>query len=348
MPRYRAPHSLVFALVHAAVVLGCSHWCAADELAAYHAEREVPAGDVTAAAAPVSGTIRVWGSVADRLLIEHLEDGFRTFLPDITFANNLHGPESTFAGVYTGVADLAFMAREMRVPMETMAFEWVHHYKAFEVEVANAGLDAARPAANLAVVVHRNNPITRLTLRQLDGIFGADSSGDRSNLRKWGDVSTGEVWKDRPIHVYGPALDSIPALYIRTRVLAGSRKWNPDYREVTTGWSDVLASVARDPVGITFAPVLPATQGIKHVELAADDSGPFYALTAETAAARTYPLARVVTVALDREPDKPIDPKVKEFLRYILSREGQETFARDRTYIPLDAQSVRRQLERLE
>jgi phosphate transport system substrate-binding protein len=124
--------------------------------------------------------------------------------------------------------------------------------------------------------------------------------------------------------------------------------WDPDYREVTTGWGDVLASIARDPVGITFAPALAGKQGVKHIELAADASSPFYALTAETAAARTYPLARVVTVALDREPDKPINPKVKEFLRYILSREGQEVVARDQTYIPLDAQSARRQLERLE
>jgi len=318
------------------MVLGFSPWCAADELAAYHAEQEL------------TGTIRVWGSVADRLLIEHLQEGFRTFHPGVRFANNLHGPESTFAGVYTGVADLAFMAREMRVPMETMAFEWVHHYKAFEVEIANAGLAAARPAANLAVFVHRNNPIAHLTLQQLDGIFGAESRSDRSNLRKWGDVSAGGSWKDRPIHVYGPALDSVGALYIRTRVLGGSRKWNPGYREVTTGWSDVLAAVARDPDGITFAPVLPGNQGAKHVALAVDDSGPFHALTAETVAARTYPLTRVVTVALDREPDKPVDPKVKEFLRYILSREGQETFSRDGTYIPLDAQSARRQLERLE
>jgi phosphate transport system substrate-binding protein len=324
------------ALAQAVMVLCFSPGCVADELAAYHTEQEV------------TGTIRVWGSVADRLLIEHLQEGFRIFQPDVRFANTLHGPESTYAGVYTGVADLAFMAREMRVPMETMAFEWVHHYKAFEVEIANAGLDSTRPAANLAIFVHKDNPLARLTLRQLDGIFGAQSRRDRSNLRKWGDVSAGESWKDRPIHVYGPALDSVSALYIRTRVLAGSRKWNPDYREVTTGWSDVLAAVARDPDAITFAPVLPGNQDAKHVALAAEDSGPFYALTAETVAARTYPLARVVTMALDREPDKPIDPKVKEFLRYVLSREGQETFARDGTYIPLDARSARRQLERLE
>jgi phosphate transport system substrate-binding protein len=89
---------------------------------------------------------------------------------------------------------------------------------------------------------------------------------------------------------------------------------------------------------------VPGNQGVKQIELAADGHGPFYALTAETVAARTYPLARLVTVALDREPGKPIDPKVKEFLRYILSREGQELIARDQAYIPLNARSALQQL----
>ena len=331
-----ASHALVRAIVQAVVVLGCAHWCMAGELAGYRAEREV------------SGTIRVWGSPADRLLIEDLEAGFRKFQPSVPFANNFHGPESTFAGVYTGVADLAFMAREMRVPMETMAFEWVHHYKAFEVEIANGGLDGSRPAANLAVFVHTDNPLARLTLQQLDGIFGAQPGRGRLDLRKWGDVYAGEGWKDRPIHVYGPALDSIAALYVRTRVLGGSRKWNPHYREVGTGWSDVLAALARDPQGITFAPAVPGNPGVRQIELAADANGPFCALTAETVAQRTYPLARQITVALDRDPGKPIDSKVKEFLRYILSREGQEVIAGGQVYIPLSSRSALEQLERLE
>jgi len=51
---------------------------------------------------------------------------------------------------------------------------------------------------------------------------------------------------------------------------------------------------------------------------------------------------------LDREPGKPIDPKVREFVRYILSREGQEAVARDDAYVPLTAQSARVQLQRLD
>src|SRR5207302_1100303 len=210
----RNPHMLTCALAYAVAALGCSHWCVADELPVYRA------------AQPVSGTIRVRASAADGWLVEHLEAGFRKAQPGVTFSGTFHGPESTFAGVYTGVADVAFMAREMRVPMESMAFEWVHHYKAFEVEIANAGLGTERPG-----------------------------------------------------------LDSVAALFIRTAVLHDSRKWNPRYREVATGWSEVLASLARDPAGIAYAPVLPGHDGTKSVALGADDGGPFYALSAQTVAA---------------------------------------------------------------
>jgi phosphate transport system substrate-binding protein len=200
----------------------------------------------------------------------------------------------------------------------------------------------------LAVFVHRDNPLTRLTLAQLDGILGADRERRRSNVREWSDLFVGDGWKNRPIHLYGPALDSIPALFIRARVLGGSRKWNPHYREVTAGWSEVLASLARDPAGIAYAPAVPGNEAVKAIRLAANDDGPFYALTAQTVAARAYPLTRVITVALDRQPGKPLDPKIKEFLRYVLSREGQEAVARDEAYVPLSAASARRQLQRLD
>lgn len=326
-----------------AAVLACalglalgSRCGAAEEGSPYHPEREV------------SGTIRVWGSLPDGWLIEHLEAGFRRFQPRVTFSETLHGPESTFAGVYTGVADLAFMAREMRIPMESMAFEWVHHYKTFEVEIANGGLGSQRPGVSLAVFVHKTNPLQRLTLKQLDGIFGAEHRRGGRNMRHWGDLPGEDGWKDRPIHVYGPPLDDVATLFIRTRVLQDSHKWNPSYREIAAGWGAVLASVARDPDGIAFAPPVPGNDHAKAVELASEDGGAFYPLTPMTVAARTYPLTRVISVALDRKPGEPLDPKLREFLRYILSRDGQQAVASDGVYVPLSPESAQRQMQRLD
>ncbi|HEX7931873.1 MAG TPA: substrate-binding domain-containing protein [Paraburkholderia sp.] len=296
----------------------------------------------------VSGEIRIWGSPADGPLLKDWEAGFARFQTGVTFSDQLHGPESTMAGIYNGVADLAFMGREMRVPVENMAFEWVFLRKPVSIQVANAGLQAERPSTNLAIFVNRRNPVGELTLTQLDAIFGAEHKRGQENFRHWGDLGVEGAWHDRPIDVYGPPVDSIPALFIRHAVLKDSEKWNPDYREITTDGPELLDALARDPSGIAFAPLSAGNQEVKPVALANDASGPFYPLNVGTVKARTYPIGRVITMVLDRTPGKPIEPKVKEFLRYILSPDGQAVVARDGAYIPLSAKSAQQQLKRLD
>ncbi|MGH2448445.1 MAG: PstS family phosphate ABC transporter substrate-binding protein, partial [Chloroflexota bacterium] len=277
--------------------------------------------------AQASGTIRVWGSPEDGWLIEELEAGFRRYQPRVRFRETLHGPESSLAAVYMDVADVSFMAREIRVPLETMAFEWVHHYPPFEVEIANAGLGADhgldRPEVDLAFFVNRANPLSCVTLQQLDDIFAADHRRGGGNIRRWGGLRLSGPWAGRPIHVYGPGLQDISSVYIRRSVLEGSRKWNPGYRIVAGGSSELLESLARDPDGIGFAPPRPGNQGVKALSVAASAQSPCTPLTVHTAEARTYPLTRTIDVALDRAPGTPIEPRVREFLRFILSRDGQ-------------------------
>lgn len=315
-------------------------FCRADDLPAYRPLDRV------------SGTIRVWGSRDDGALIEELEAGFRKYQPDLRFRETLHGPESTFASVYMDVADMAFMAREIRVPLETMAFEWVHHYPPFEVEIANAGLtvdpEADRPGVALAFVVNKVNPLSCMTLQQVDDVFAADHLRGGGNIRNWGGLRLGGRWAGRPIHVYGPLLDNVSAVLVRRSVLEGSRKWTPDYHAVAGGWSELLETVARDPDGITFAPPLPGNQGVKALSLAAKSHRPCHPLTAQTAEERTYPLTRTIDVALDRQPGEPVEPKVGEFLRFILSRQGQRIIVGDGAYLPLSAATVRQQLRRLQ
>ena len=301
---------------------------------------------------PVSGTVRVWGSPDDGWLIEELAAGFRRYQPRVGFQVTLHGPESSFAAVYMDVADIAFMAREIRVPLETMGFEWVHHYPPFEVAIANAGLGAdhgtARAAVSLAAFVNKTNPLSCVTVQQLDDIFAADHRRGGHNIRRWGELQLGGAWARRSIHVYGLAPNNFSVIFVRQAVLAGSRKWNPDYRTVPGEWSEVLQTLARDPDGIAFAPPLPGNQGVKALRVAATPESPCFSLTADTIVARTYPLVRTVDVALDRPPGTPIKPEVKEFLRFVLSREGQRIIVSDGAYLPLSAMSLQQQLNRLQ
>jgi phosphate transport system substrate-binding protein len=279
--------------------------------------------------------------------LEVWAEGFSKFNPGAKIVATLHGPESTMAGVYNGVADLAFMEREMKLPLEHMAFAWVYLYPEFSVDIANAGLGADRPGANIAVFVNRNSSLTQLSLAQLDGLLGAEHRRGAGNIRVWGDLGADGSEKDRAIHVYGPAVDSAAGIYLRQAVMKDSFKWNPDYREYPDGRA-ALDALAHDPDGIGLAPLAPAKDSVKPIALGKEPGGPFVELTAQSVINHDYPLGRRITMVLNRPPGRPIDPKVKEFLRYVLSREGQAAIAQDGAYLPLSAADIRRQRDRLE
>jgi phosphate transport system substrate-binding protein len=296
----------------------------------------------------VKGDIKIWGSPADGPLIASWEEGFRKFNPEARVIASLHGPDSTLAGVYTGAADLAFMTREMLKPVEHMAFTWVFHYPPFAITVANGGILTDRLSATLAIFVHKQNPIGKMTLAQLDAIFGAEHRRGEKNIRFWGELGLEGSWADRPIHVYGPPVTRVDALYFRDVVLKDSRKWNPDYWELPEASSDILDLVAKDPDGITYAPLKGANGSVKPLALSLDEKGPFAELKREAVASEAYPLTRPVTMVLNRAPGAQAEPRIKEFLRFILSQQGQEFVAKDGGYTPLNAATLRKQLQLLD
>jgi phosphate transport system substrate-binding protein len=305
-----------------------------------------------AAAAPyqpqqeVRGDIRIWGSPEDRGLVSLWAEGFRKHHPQVRIVAPLYGPESALAGIYTGVADIAFIGRELRLPTDNMAFQWVKLYRPTTVEVANAGFKVKRPAAGLGVFVHPDNPLAGLTVAQLDAIFGAEHKRGPANARTWGDVGLTGEWAARPIHVLAPPVTSIPALFFRKAVLDDSFKWNADMKEVADE-AQALDAVARDPAAIAYAPMAASSAAVRAVPLARA-SAPFVKLTGESAADRSYPLARVVIVAIDRAVGKPVDARVREFLRYVLSDEGQAAVARDGAYVVLQPATVQKQMKVLD
>src|SRR5258706_14114528 len=205
----------------------------------------------------VGGDIRIWGSPADRGLVALWEEGFRKHHPDAHVVASLYGPESALASIYTGVADIAFIGRELRLPTDNMAFQWVKLYGPTTVEVANAGLKATRPAEALGVFVHPDNPIAGLTVPQLDAIFGAEHKRGPANARTWGDVGLTGEWAARSIHVIAQPVTSIPALYFRRTVLDDSFKWNADMAE--RDGAQAVDAVARDTGAIAYAPMVAAT-----------------------------------------------------------------------------------------
>jgi phosphate transport system substrate-binding protein len=300
------------------------------------------------------GTIRVWGSAQMAGLMRHWQEGYSRNQPGVQFETHMNGAVSAIAGVYTGVADLA-LSREIW-PVETLAFEQVLGYKPTAVEVASGSFDVPTKSDSLEIFVHKDNPLSKLTLSQADAIFGSEHLRGTKNFRVWGDLGLLGRWADKPINGYGFRFENAAAMFFSDVVLKGSGRWNCNVKTFGNGTAAdgtrvdagrlILEALARDPYGIAISNVHYARSEVKAVSLGAADEGPFVAPTKENIRNRTYPLTRVVYVFLNRAPGKPVDPKVEAFLRYILSRDGQQEVISEGAYLPLPARIVAEQLKR--
>ena len=156
---------------------------------------------------------------------------------------------------------------------------------------------------------------------------------------------------NKAIHVYGYPITIYspfpgPMLFFRLKAFGGGDIWNPDLLEFEKG-EQLTEALSKDLYGITYTSLSYKTPLVKPIALASEAGGNYFELTRKSVTGREYPLTRSAYIYIDRDPDKPVDPKVKEFLRYILSRQGQQDVAKDGGYLPLTAEIVREQLKKL-
>jgi phosphate transport system substrate-binding protein len=322
----------------------------------------------------VSGTIRQWGSnyLADSMLETYLEEGFRKYQPGVAFKNTLKSTFIAMGGLYSGMADLAPMGRRATSD-ELQGYQRIFDSAPVEVAMASGSYDVAGWTFALVVFVNKDNPIGKLTLDQLDGIFGAERTGGshgnswdpsaargpEKNIRSWGQLGLTGAWADKPIHVYGYNLNYHFPQEFAEVVFKGGNKWNETLKEYTnqakpdgsgliSAGTQLAAEVSQDPYGITYTGIQYRTAQVKPVALAAGAQGPYVAPTLESVQDRSYPLSREVYYYVNRMPGKEIDPVQKEFLRFVLSRQGQEAVQKDGKYLPLTADIVRAQLKKLD
>src|SRR6266852_4183733 len=310
----------------------------------------------------VTGTLRLWGHGSPDTdfmgkLVRTWEDGFRSYHPAIKFDNRMYGTASAMGALYTGVGDLAILGREIW-PNEVSVFQKVFHYDPVGIDITTGSLDIRNMDFALNIFVHRDNPLSKLSLTQVDAIFGNEHRRGPKNIRTWGELGLTGEWQDKPIHVYGFPVRRGFAVFFQDAVLGGSHKWNCDMKEfldlkhpdgsLLDGGQRILDALAEDNYGIAYSNLRYRNAQVKDVALATTDGGPYYAATKENLIQRKYPLTRFITTFINRAPGQPVDPKVKEFLRYILSRDGQEAIVRDGNYLPLSEDSIREQLRKLE
>jgi phosphate transport system substrate-binding protein len=310
----------------------------------------------------VSGTIRLWGHGAPILdfmgmLVKSWEEGFQKFQPGVRFEYDMYGTASAMGALYAGKGDIAILGQEI-YPFETVAFERAKHYPPTEIEIATGSVDVRNFDFAIGVFVNKDNPLSRLTLQEIDAIFAYHEGGTATNIETWGQLGLTGDWADKPIHLYGWYEADIFSTFVERAALQGSHQWRCGMKEykhihrtdgtIYDSGQQILDDLAKDRYGMALSNLrYMKDDAVKPLELARSAAGPYYAATKETLINRQYPLGRIIPAEIDRKPGQPVDPAVREFLRYILSREGQEDIVRNGKYLPMQPEAAKRELEKL-
>ena len=320
----------------------------------------------------VSGVIRMTGSnyIGDSHVGENWVAAFKKFQPGVTFEFNLKTPSAAVYALFLNAGDVD-PSRKMTFE-DLLAYERAMNADPIEIEYATGSYDVPGWSPAFGIFVNKANPIAKLNVAQLEAIFGAERTGawegtswhperartPAQNIRTWGQLGLTGEWANKPIHVYGVNLRYHQAIRFEDQVMHGSAKWNPALLEyanygkpdgtLAIGASMMVEDLAKDPYGICYSEVNFAVDNTKTVALAPGNTTNYVPLTRENVQNRSCPLYDAVYLYANGSPEKPMDPKVREFLRFVLSREGQEAIAKDGKYLPLTKEVVDEQLKKLQ
>ncbi len=292
-----------------------------------------------------SNTIRSWGDDAMKSTLHSLQKAFHATHPDVVFTDTLYGSGTGMAGIITGTSNLALMGRPATAN-EIMGFQWVYRYQPLGVQVMTGSLSANGRSPALAILVHRSNPIRQLTLAQLKRILSCPGHTNFNAIQTWGQLGLTGAFAAQPIHAYLYDTETGTGAFLQSVVLGHSDKldWSRvrEYRDrlrrdgtVESAANQIADALNSDPYGIAVSTLSNMTPDMRALPLAEIGSGPYYAPTRETLIERQYPLARAIYIYVNRQPGKSLNPAVKEFLKFVLSPQGQQIIARQGDFLPL-------------
>src|SRR5438445_2085274 len=291
-------------------------------LPSYRAERKV------------SGTIRMWGAnyFTDSPLASYWEQEFKKWHPDVNFDFHLHTSQHAIASLIFGISDVSPLGRQI-TNAERLAFQREFNYQPLGIVAVTGSYTLSGWNPAIGVYVHKGNPISKLSLDQLDCIFGAERSGGwvelewtesvargpECNIRRWGQLGLKGEWENQPIRIFGYTLKYNFPDEFHTRVFKGGYKWNEALREFATktnpartiylAGQQMLDELSKDKYAIAYVAggvsmITPQHQ-VRPVALAYNDGGPYVDLTIGNVQKRTYPMYADVFFFVNRVPGKP-------------------------------------------
>ena len=281
----------------------------------------------------VSGNINSVGSDTMNNMMALWAETFRKAYPNVKIQIEGKGSGTAPPALIAGTSQFGPMSRAMKAA-EIDQFEAKFGYKPTQIRTS---YDA------LAIYVSKDNPLDKITLAQADAVFSKTRRRGGKNVSTWGDLGLTGDWAGRPVSIYGRNSASGTYGFFKEHVLQSG-----DYRDTVKeqpGSASVVQGVTEDRFGIGYSGIGYKTSGVKALQLA--DKDQFFDGAYANVTSGKYPLARFLYIYVNKAPGKPLDPLVKEYIKLILSKDGQEVVVKD-GYLPLTPAIVAEELKKLE
>ncbi|HED33043.1 MAG TPA: phosphate ABC transporter substrate-binding protein PstS family protein [Gammaproteobacteria bacterium] len=286
-------------------------------------------------ASGISGNLSSVGSDTLANLMTLWAESFKRLYPNVNIQIQAAGSSTAPPALTEATSTLGPMSRKMK-DREVAAFEDRYGYKPLAIPVA---IDA------LAVYVNKDNPVKGMTISDVDAVFSSTRKcGAKKSVNKWGELNLSGNWKNRDIQIFGRNSVSGTYGYFKKKALCkGDYKNNVNEQP---GSASVVQAVSSSINSIGYSGIGYKTSGVRAVPLSKKSDGKFIEATPDNAVSGKYPLSRFLYVYLNKHPNKPLAPLEKEFIKLVLSQQGQEVVIKD-GYIPLPAKVVKKYLSKL-
>ena len=272
----------------------------------------------------VSGTLNAVGSDTLNNMMALWAESFQAVYPNVKIQIEGKGSSTAPPSLIQGTSQLGPMSRAMK-DSEIDKFEKKFGYKPTQVSVA---IDA------LAVFANKDNPLEGLSLKQIDQAFSSTYKRAGQAVKTWGELGATGGWTSKPVSLYGRnSASGTYGFFKKVALLSGDFSTNVKEQP---GSSAVVQGVSSDLGGLGYSGIGYKTSGVKALKLS-DDEGGYFEPTAENCLTGDYPLARTLFIYCNRAPNKKLDKLTLEFLKFALSKQGQEIVAKD-GYYPLQAE----------
>ncbi len=287
----------------------------------------------------LTGTFKGASSDVLTVLAQKWFEKFKQYHPGVSLS--ISPPYAGSLGaieLIKGDLDFVFVSRELK-PDDIRGFKEKFGYDPLSVPIMGGSYRHFGALDAIAFYVHKDNPIEKITYEQIDAIYSTTRHRGGKAIRTWGELGATGEWADKPIKAWGIKPWNGFEEFVRQRVLSVGDKrgeWREDinYEKVVF---PMAKRVADDRYAIGYSGIAYIDQPVKVIPVSEGKGKPFEAATYEGVALATYPLSRLVFFNTNKAPGKPLNPALDEFLRFVLSREGQQIVLDHARYLPLRA-----------